>query len=164
MCWLCGEKLPATNPYSHFTTKGCATYGGGQKHSGAGVPAGAWAGTEREVPPSIHRQLALLRTVSQDLDAAHVFSQAALTGQWLAGQVPAVGGRAAAAARPVGPANAPQVNALWSCEVVLKELLSPLEKGVVTLAFCRLQPSHSAFRASWGRLGHDSVRDSTHKP
>ncbi len=43
VCWLCSAKLPATNPYSHFTANGCPNIGGGAAHSGGGVPAGAWA-------------------------------------------------------------------------------------------------------------------------
>ncbi len=46
VCWLCGDKLPATNPYSHFTSKGCPNVGGGTALIGAGVPAGAWAGVQ----------------------------------------------------------------------------------------------------------------------
>ncbi|KAK9901691.1 hypothetical protein WJX75_008551 [Coccomyxa subellipsoidea] len=46
VCWLCGLKLPATNPYSHFTSKGCPSVGGGEAHKGGGVPAGAWAGVQ----------------------------------------------------------------------------------------------------------------------
>lgn len=49
-CWLCGKKLPATNPYSHFTSKGCAAVGGGAEAQGQGMPAGAWAVLPGEVP------------------------------------------------------------------------------------------------------------------
>lgn len=50
VCWLCGLKLPATNPYSHFTSKGCPSVGGGEAHKGGGVPAGAWAGVQVRFP------------------------------------------------------------------------------------------------------------------
>jgi hypothetical protein len=47
-CWLCGQKLPAGNPYLHFTSNGCASVGGSQPVQGGGVPAGAWVGLPGE--------------------------------------------------------------------------------------------------------------------
>ena len=49
-CWLCGQKLPANSPYSHFTGKGCMAVGGGKPLQGGGVPAGAWARLPGEPP------------------------------------------------------------------------------------------------------------------
>lgn len=63
-CWLCGQKLPANNPYSHFTGKGCMAVGGGKPLQGGGVPAGAWARLPGEPPaaqlPGPAAQLAAL--------------------------------------------------------------------------------------------------------
>lgn len=66
VCWLCGIKLPALNPYSHFTANGCPNVGGGAAHNGGGVPAGAWA----KVPVSAASCPAVLSCLTQGLQSA----------------------------------------------------------------------------------------------
>ncbi|EIE20626.1 hypothetical protein COCSUDRAFT_57197 [Coccomyxa subellipsoidea C-169] len=91
VCWLCGDKLPATNPYSHFTSKGCPNVGGGTALIGAGVPAGAWAGV-------------------QGAPGAAPAPQPAAAAAAVAPVVAAAAPRAAAAAHPPNPpAAAPNV-------------------------------------------------------
>ncbi|CAL5223005.1 g5454 [Coccomyxa viridis] len=72
-CWLCGKKLPALNPYSHFTDKGCGDVGGGAQAQGTGVPAGAWAVLPGEKPrpaaQQVHRAQAAIQQAGVGLDA-----------------------------------------------------------------------------------------------